>query len=450
MKRSILFICTYFILVNLEAQQHIDKLSNPLAWMNDATIYEVNLRQYTKEGTFKEFEKHLPRLQDLGVKIIWFMPIQPIGIKNRKGTLGSYYSVKDYTAINPEFGTLAEFKNLVKKCHSMGFKLIIDWVANHTAQDNAWVKTHPDWYNFDSTGRVLPPAGTDWWDVADLNFDKPALHQEMIKSMNFWIKKCDIDGFRCDVAGSVPIEFWNKASKELNKTKPIFMLAEWEDPTAFSAFNVDYGWEFHHILHKIATGEKKLGDIDLYQTQSLERYPKSAIHMYFVTNHDENSWNGTISEKFGPLGDAFTAFAMVWGGMPLIYSGQEADLQRRLPFFEKDEIDWSNLPKNDLLKKLVNLKKINKALANGIHESIPQRIHTKADEAIYAFTRTKDDAQIIFMMNVTPNKTLVKLSGESIFTSYKNVITGESVKLNNSINEFTLPGFGYLILETHK
>ncbi len=432
------------------AQNSIAKPENPLSWVDDATIYEVNLRQYTPEGTIQAFEKHLPRLQEMGVKILWFMPIHPIGLKNRKGSLGSYYSVQNFTKVNPEFGTLSDFKKLVKKCHSMGFKVIIDWVANHTAQDNPWVKSHPEWYNFDSIGRVLPPSGTDWWDVADLNFEKPALHNEMIKSMSFWIKKCDIDGFRCDVAGSVPMEFWNKASTELNKIKPVFMLAEWEDPAAFSAFNADYGWELHHILHKIAQGEKKLLDLDTYLNQQISKQPKNAVHMYFVTNHDENSWNGTIKEKFGPLGDAFTAFTMVWGGIPLIYSGQEANLQRRLPFFEKDQIDWSSLSKVDLLKRLVGLKKKNKALSNKIIDNVPSRIHTMADEAIYAFSRTAGNAQVLFIMNISGNTTLVKLSGGLMFDQYQNVMEGAEVKLQNKQLELTIPAYGFVILENHK
>lgn len=445
----IISICWFVPNVGLGQIKNSNSNTTP-AWVENACIYEVNIRQYTPEGTFKSFEKHLDRLQDLGVKILWFMPIQPIGQKNRKGTMGSYYSVQDYTKVNPEFGTLKDFQNLVRKCHQMGFKVIIDWVANHSSPDNPWVTAHPEWYFFDSTGKVQPPSGTDWWDVAKLNYTKPALHTEMIKSMNYWIKKCDIDGFRCDVAGDVPIDFWNKASQVLRAKKPIFMLAEWENPNAFSAFNADYGWELHHLLAKIASGEKKLTDIDTYLTNNSAKNPKNAIHMYFVTNHDENSWNGTIKEKFGPLGDAFTAFTMIWNGIPLIYSGQEADLQRRLPFFEKDNIDWSILSKQDLLKKLIILKKQNQALVNGENGAIPKRILTRTDEATYAFKRTKEKDEVVFIMNISPNKTLVKLKSNFVSTSYTNVLSGEKVQLNLNENEFTLPGFGFLILECHE
>lgn len=446
----IILFFSLFMAGNSAAQTGNARIQKPLVWLDDATIYEVNLRQYTPEGTIQAFENHLPRLQQLGVKVLWFMPIHPIGVKNRKGSLGSYYSVQNFTKVNPEFGTLNDFKSLVKKCHAMGFMVIIDWVANHSSQDNPWVKSHPDWYTFDSTGRVMPPAGTDWWDVADLNYDKAELHKEMIKAMSFWIKKCDIDGFRCDVAGSVPMTFWDEATRALNKMKPVFMLAEWEDPKAFPAFQADYGWEYHHILHKIAQGEKKLADLDIYLNQQLTNYPKDAIHMYFVTNHDENSWNGTIKEKFGPLGDAFTAFAMVWGGIPLIYSGQEANLQRRLAFFDKDQIDWSSLPKEDLLKKLVALKKNNRALSNELGKCVPVRIQTKADEVIYAFSRTSDNGQVIFVMNISGNKTLIKLSGDLMFDNYREVMTGDNLKQENKLIELTLPAYGFVILENHK
>lgn len=450
MKQLSLFIlCCIFCISILNAQNSHTSFAPELPWSDNATIYEVNLRQYTKEGNFNAFAQDLDRLERLGVKILWFMPIQPIGVKNRKGSLGSYYAVKDYAGINPELGSKKDFKALVKKCHEMGFKVVIDWVANHSAPDNLWVKKHPDWYFHDSTGKVLPPKGTDWWDVAKLNYDKIEMRKAMIKSMEYYVKTFDIDGFRCDVAGDVPIDFWNEASQKLNKIKPLFMLAEWESPSAFSAFNMDYGWEFHHILTKIASGDKKLVDLDAFLQQHEMKYPATSIQMNFVTNHDENSWNGTIKEKFGPLGDAFTALTFVWPGMPLIYTGQESDLQRRLAFFDKDSIEWRDFPKQEFLSKLVKLKKENKALAS-LNGGKLIRIKTPTDEAIYAFSRTKAKDQVLFFMNTTPNKTQVNFTTELLSNTFTDIITGEKIILNKGNNEIRLPGFGFLILETSK
>jgi len=415
-------------------------------WVDQATIYEVNLRQYTPEGTIKAFLPHIDRLADMGIKILWFMPVNPIGVKNRKGSLGSYYSVSDYTAINPEFGTLKDFKKLVNECHKKGMKVMIDWVANHTSQDHPWIKEHPDWYFFDSTGKVLPPKGTDWWDVADLNFDKPELRKAMKDAMKFWVKNYDIDGYRCDVAGWVPLDFWNETRQELNKIKNVFMLAEWEDATAFSAFDMIYGWELHHLLGKIATGEKKLTALDDYQKAYKEKNPPQAIDMYFVTNHDENSWNGTIKEKFGVLSEAFTAFSFLWDGMPLIYTGQESDLNRRLPFFEKDQISWDGYPKADYYTKLIKLKANNKALANGIYGSRPERIKTPTDDAIYAFKRVKNDDALIFIMNCSGNQTEVSFDPGINAAVFTNVLTDDKFNIIKGINKIALPAFGYLIL----
>ena len=234
-------------------------------WFNDQTIYEVNIRQYTEEGTIQAFRSHLPRLKSMGVGILWMMPIHPIGEINRKGTLGSYYSVKNYYEINPEFGTLNEFKNLVDEIHEHGMYVIIDWVANHTSWDNSIVSSNPEWYTKDINGNFMPPKDTDWSDVVDLDFSKNPLRRYMIDAMKYWIKEIDIDGFRCDVAGMVPNDFWKKSIKELNQIKPIFMLAEWEDPQLLEAgFNADYNWTLYHTLKDIASGTKSILSLQNY------------------------------------------------------------------------------------------------------------------------------------------------------------------------------------------
>ena len=226
-------------------------------WSRNSVIYEVNLRQYTPEGTFKAFEQHLPRLKELGVDILWLMPINPIGITNRKGILGSCYSIKDYLAVNPDFGTMDDFKNLVNRAHSLGMKVIIDWVANHSSWDNNLITEHPEWYTHDSTGKIISP-NADWTDVADLDYSQPGIREYMKDAMIFWIKETDIDGFRCDMAGMVPVDFWNNAVPVIKKVKPVFMIAEWDTPEMHdTAFDMTYGWELFHLMNSIARGEKQ-------------------------------------------------------------------------------------------------------------------------------------------------------------------------------------------------
>ena len=315
-------------------------------WVKNAVIYEVNTRQYTKQGTFKAFSEHLSRLKELGVDILWFMPIHPIGLEKRKvpegmkTSLGSYYSVQDYKAVNPEFGTEADFKSLVGQAHKMGFKVIIDWVANHTAWDNKWITEHPDWYKQDSTGNIM--SAFDWTDVAKLNYDNKEMRKAMIESMKYWIVNCDIDGFRCDVAGEVPADFWEDARAELQKTKPLFMLAENEDkPELYKkAFDAAYGWNMcNGIFSNIAKGKDSLQSIVRLQQKIDSTLTEGSFKMNFTTNHDENSWNGTTREKYGDGEKAFAVLSYTLPGMPLVYSGQEAGLNKRLQFFIKDTID---------------------------------------------------------------------------------------------------------------
>ncbi|NCO56430.1 MAG: alpha-amylase, partial [Bacteroidetes bacterium] len=336
-------------------------------WSKNLTIYEVNLRQYSLSGSFKDFEKHLPRLQELGVGILWFMPIQPIGVINRKGTLGSYYSVNDYLSVNPEFGTIEDFKSMVKKIHELGMYVIIDWVANHTSWDNTLITGHPEFFTKDSLGKIISPV-KDWTDVADLNYDNKGLRRYMIDAMKFWLKETDIDGFRCDVAGMVPTDFWEEVHPALDSVKKVFMLAECEDPKLHNiAFDMTYTWDFHNLITNIAKGNKNASSLVPLFKKEKNDYTKDAYRMYFTSNHDENSWNGTAYEKFGKGVKTFTVLSFIVPGMPLIYSGQEAGLNKRLKFFDKDTIEWKKDDFFNLYETLIALKKRNKALWNGAY-----------------------------------------------------------------------------------
>jgi glycosidase len=402
-------------------------------WSKNATMYEVNLRQYSKEGSLKVFQGQLKRLKEMGVDIVWFMPIHPIGKEQRKGSLGSYYSVQDYKAVNPEFGTMDDFKAVVKEAHNLGMKVIIDWVANHTAHDNVWRKPHPDWFTKDSTGKFVPPVA-DWSDVIDLNYDNQAMRREMIESLKFWLKEADIDGFRCDVAEMVPVDFWNTVRPALDSIKPVFMLAEGERPEFHDqCFDATYTWSTFHVMNMVAGGKMTVASLDsvLHRNDSL--YGPKAYRLYFTTNHDENTWNGTEYERMGPARDAFSALTFVLPGMPLIYSGQESALKKRLKFFDKDVIDWGKYPLAGFYQKLTALKSRNKALFAG-GEAGYERIKAKGNESIFAFVRKNGDSQVLYVANFSKKEAEFDLGftfeGKDVMKdSPKSIKAGEKLKL---------------------
>ncbi len=413
--------------------------SKKKAWIDDATIYEVNLRQYTEEGTFEAFREHLPRLKELGVEILWFMPIHPISEIERKGTLGSYYAVSDYKAVNPEFGTMEEFKDLVKECHDMGFKIILDWVANHTGWDNKWISEHPKWYT-QSGGKIIMPPGTNWPDVADLNYENKEMRKAMKDAMIFWVEEADIDGYRCDVAGSVPVDFWEDVTKSLNKVKPVFMLAE--DGSDYSlmdsAFDANYNW---NLLGSI--NNKESGSIRSDIRRALTAYPKDSFPMNFITNHDENSWNGTVGERLGNSKDLMNALIFTAPGMPLIYSGQEASLNKRLLFFDKDQIDWSDLTEQAFYKKLIDLKKDNEALWNGSAGGNLSFVQT-TDRSILAYAREKGKNKVVFIGNFTSKSKEFSLKSFDASGSYINYFDDEKTKLEEG-KDLKLEPWGFYI-----
>lgn len=395
----------------------------------DMVIYEVNIRQYTPEGTINAFTEHLPRLKELGVDILWVMPIQPIGEKNRKGRLGSYYSIKDYTAVNPEFGSMDDFKSMVQKAHDQGMIVILDWVANHTAFDHAWTEI-PGYHNTDSLGNVTWPEGTDWTDVADLNYDNMDMQNDMIEALRYWVREADLDGYRCDVAGFVPMEFWQRAKDSLDVDKDLFMLAEWDEPKMHNdAFHMTYGWGLHHYMNGVAKGEKNADSLASFIAKDLERYPASAYRMNFTTNHDENSWNGTVFERFGEGHQAYAVFAFTAQGMPLIYSGQEAGLDKRLVFFDKDTIDWSEVKYQDFYSKLVDIKHHNPALYNGEFGGIPEFLNT-GNPMVLAFKRVKGDNEVTTIINLSDEPQSITVPEG---TSFVDFFSGETV--TSSISE---------------
>lgn len=415
----------------------------PPEWSYNNAIYEVNIRQFTEEGNFKAFERHLPRLKQLGADILWFMPIHPIGEKNRKGTLGSYYSVKDYKAVNPEFGTLDEFKSLVKMIHKMGMYIIIDWVANHTAWDHKWITENPNFYTQDSLGNIIPP-NPDWSDVADLNYDNKELQSEMIDALKFWVKECDIDGYRCDVAGMVPTEFWIDARIELEKIKNVFMLAEWDTPEMHRAFDMTYDWDLHHIMNGIVKEEKTAADLIKHLNKNENDFPANAFRMQFTSNHDENSWNGTEYERLGDGVEAFAVLTCLIPDMPLVYTGQEAGNTKRLSFFEKDLVEWKEHKLFDIYSKLFQLKKNNKALHNGEHGGEMIYPASTDKKNVFAFSRSSGKDKVIGVFNLSVNAVEFELNDDTLLGSYKNYFTGK-LESFNSTETFKLNPWEYRV-----
>ena len=414
-------------------------------WSKNAVIYEVNIRQYSHEGTFKAFEKDLPRIKELGVKIIWIMPVYPIGEKNRKGKLGSYYAIRDYQAINSEFGNMNDFKHLVQSIHNLDMKVILDWVANHTAWDHPLMKNHPEYYMKDSAGRFISPF--DWTDVVRFDYQNPATRRFMTETMEWWLKETDIDGFRCDVASLVPTSFWNELRPELEKIKPVFMLAEADIPEEQRhAFDMSYDWKFHHLMNDIAKGKENANAIMKHFSMVDSIYPGNAYLMQFTSNHDENSWNGTEYERLGDGAKTFAVLAATIPGMPLIYNGQESAFNRRLIFFDKDSIDWHNYSLTSLYKILVNLKKRNKALWNGEEGGKLQRISTNRDTSVFAFVREKTHQKVLVICNLTAKALDVKFNSGLLTGKYQEVFS-QKKKSFASNEKIALKPWDYLVYE---
>lgn len=388
MKRLLyIFLVTLFI-TSCETSPQQQELCN-------SVVYEMNIRQYTPEGTFAAAQEHLPRLKELGVDIVWLMPIYPIGIKERKGTLGSYYAISDYCATNPEFGSLEDFDNFVKEAHKLDLRVVLDWVANHTSPDAKWINECPaDWYVRDSLGNTV--VNYDWYDIAELNYDNRAVWDEMKKSMHFWMER-GIDGFRCDMACEVPLEFWQETIAELRAKYPgIYMLAEGEEPKLHSQcdFNSSYAWELHHLMNAIARGEKGVSDLLAYIEKDSQRHPENAFRLMFTSNHDENSWAGTEFER---MGDAAKVMAVLTftlpNSQPLIYTGQEMGWNKRFEFFEKDHIPaWEENEYGEFYKWLIDVKHNNPALAAG--EKGGEFNVISSDNNTLVFTRTLPDNEV--------------------------------------------------------
>jgi glycosidase len=351
--------------------------------------------------------------------------------------------VRDYKGVNPEFGNMQDFKNIVAKAHDLDMYVILDWVANHTAWDHAWINGHPEWYTKDENGEMIAPF--DWTDVAELDYENEAMRLAMIDALKYWITEADIDGYRCDVAAEVPTDFWNDARAALDSLKPVFMLAEAEEPEHhIHAFDMSYAWELHHIMNGIAKGEKTIHDLDAYFVKQDTLYPEDAYRMIFITNHDENSWNGTVSERMGAGAEAFAVLTYTLPGMPMIYSGQEAGMDKRLRFFAKDTIPWGEYKYEKLYTSLGQLRKENPALWSGINGGEMKRIKA-SDKAIYAFKRMRDGNELLVLVNLSNKERSFTLKTGKSNIAMMDYFTGEDFKISKG-KEIILGKWQYKVL----
>lgn len=381
-----------------------------VAWSRQAVIYQINVRQYSPAGTLAAVQADLPRLKALGVDILWLMPLQPIGALNRKGSLGSYYSIRDYTDVNPEFGTLADAKALVAAAHQLGFKVILDWVANHTAWDHPWTRSHKDWYKLNAQGEVYAvtfnagqPTEEHWDDVVALDYRSEGLRAAMIDAMAFWVRETGLDGFRCDVASLVPTDFWVRARRELQQQKPLFMLAESDavELHTSGAFDMTYDWSLpDEVFKKVGKGDAGAPLLKAWLARQPAGYPAQAVRMRFTSNHDFNSWHGTDAELYGDAWQAFAVLTFTLPGMPLIYNGQESRLSKRLAFFEKDAIDWQRHELTDFYRSLIALKHRHAALAAGAHGAPVTLLEAPPD--VVAFERRRGADVVRVAVNLSP------------------------------------------------
>lgn len=401
----------------------VNPYPRPPAWIADQTLYEVNLRQFSKEGTVEDFRKQLPRLKELGVGTLWFMPVHPIGVIARSGTLGSPYAPIAYKEFNPEFGTIEQFKATIDEAHRMGLFVIIDWVATHTSPDHPWVKQHPDWYKRDDKGQLVHPLPT-WKDVAALNYASADMRREMIDAMAYWVRDVGVDGFRCDSAEFVPTDFWIEARDAMRRIKPVFMLAEANNPDLVKyAFDAAYAWNLSENIQGIVAGTKTVPDLISYLNAEARVMPDDGFRLNFTSNHDKNAWEGTTKEQLNGGVEAFAVLSFTLTGMPLIYNGQENGVEKRLAFFERDPIAWREDPAATLYRTLATLKRDNRALWAGLKSAPLQIIEKSTLDSVLTFQREAQGDRVVVMLNL--GKQAVEVPLPEGVDRMRNVLGGE-------------------------
>jgi len=418
-------------------------------WSRNAVLYQINTRQFTPEGTFAAAQKELPRLKKLGVDILWLMPIHPIGEVNRKGTLGSPYSVRDYYAVNPEFGTEDDLRAFIDAAHAQGFKVILDLVANHTAWDNALASEHPDWYEKTWDGHFRPTPWWDWSDIIDLDWSKPGVREHVGKAMEYWVREFGVDGYRADVAGYIPRDFWETMRARLDAIRPVFMLGEVQQTVHHrAAFDATYAWDWHHTTKRIAKGEADATALFGYYAENESLWPREAMRMTYIENHDSNAWEGTLYENYGDALPAMTALAFTGEGLPLIHNGQEACNAKRLEFFEKDPIDWSqgeDCAYGDLLARLIAFRDANPALANGQWGARMSQVVNDKPQQLFGWVRQQDGNKVVGLFNLSDRPVEAELADGLAAGTYVECGSGDAVTIAAG-DTVSLPAWGFRLL----
>jgi glycosidase len=428
-------------------------LKNP-DWSKTAVLYQLNVRHFTKEGSFKAAQKQLPRIKAMGADVIWLMPIHPIGKKNRKGTLGSPYSVQDYFGVNPEFGTEADLRAFITEAHRLNMKVILDWVANHTAWDNKLAIDHPDWYEKDWKGDFHPTPWQDWSDIIDLDYSKPGVRHHMTEALLYWVREFDVDGYRADVAGYIPQDFWETARVEMEKIKPVFLLAEWQSRELHhKAFDASYAWDWYNTLHDIAQGKGDATALYGYYGSHESSWPRESMRLQFIENHDKNAWEATQYEAFGPMLNAAIMFSLISDGIPMIHNGQEAGNAKRLAFFEKDEIVWKKHPIADLYRSGIAFKRANPALWNGRWGAKMEKVENSAPKQIFSFIRRANGTdrkplpagnQVFAAFNFSGQTATVKFPESLVAGTWMDI--DKKAAVIDPETSVTIPAYGYKIM----
>ncbi|HEX8369248.1 MAG TPA: alpha-amylase family glycosyl hydrolase [Pyrinomonadaceae bacterium] len=410
-------------------------------WVKDAVIYEIFPRAFSQKGDFNSITADLDRLKNTGVTVLWLMPVHPIGREKAKGTIGSPYAVKDYYAVNPDYGTSADLKRLVSEAHKRGLKVIIDIVANHTAWDSVMMK-NPAFYTRNEKGEIIPPV-PDWADVADLNYDNPELRKYIIEMLKMWVRDYDLDGFRCDVAGFVPTAFWETARAEVDKIKPdTIWLAEWESPDLLvKAFDLDYSWNIHSALTEVLQGQKSAARIREVWEEQKAKFPKNALRMRFSDNHDERRAIARFGEK-GAL--AAQALVFTLDGIPMFYNGMEAGdttesgapaLFEKLPVFWQIQERRQDFPK--FYKAMTALRRNSVALRRGDLVWLKNSDETR----VVTFLRRQGSEEILVVINMTNAPFFGSVEAGGNFED----VTPNLEKKNVSLPAISLDAFGYRI-----
>jgi glycosidase len=415
-------------------------------WTRNATVYQINTRQFTREGTLRAAEKALPRLAGMGVGILWLMPIHPIGEAKRKGALGSPYAVRDYRAVNPELGSLQDLRSFVDSAHRLGMHVILDWVGNHTSWDNGLLASHPDWYARDRHGKPHPTPWYDWDDIIDLDYGQPGLRRYMADAMAYWVREAGIDGYRLDAAGLVPLDFWEEAAARLRAIKPVFLLGEWESRDLHArAFDATYAWSWWDTMKNIAQGTQDAGALHTYYAWNEKFYPAQAYRLLGTSNHDKNAWEGTEFETFGPAVEAAAVFSFVSSGMPMIYNGQEAGNRKRLAFFERDPIAWQPSTWDGLYRKLIALKKDNRALWNGADGGAMQEVRNSDEKRLFSFVRERDGQRVFAVFNFSAQPVEARFDDDLQLGVYRDFADGAAVTVQPD-TRFTMAPWSYRVL----